>query len=374
MRVCLKIDAAFESMVTVSASEPLLAEAAYYAIANCTVDIPKSMKLVLEGFSTDRGDRGEFLVLTMLTIARDLIVGPPDQDGAPKDRVFPVTSFLSEHLFRGHQELNALRDDFPNAKMHFNHYIKVHECKVISAKNLLLLAGRGAAVLCATNQQAIDGINPFLRSGSLLSENNLGLILWQVKADKSFTHKPQPDMFCTMNPYRVEILKEGEAAVPIIKIIFALAAKQPSLNVIRHPPSADYNAVVYDIWCSGLSSKFLTPIKPNQEGTWEALLQASRSWESIYKAEATCAQMRRSMNPGAACHKDHWFRWVEEEQPQPSVDNQTGPMAKRSHPSPLPADATKRSRIKGGQMTKDESCEGPDATTSVPQCELNRLL
>jgi len=29
MRVCLKIDAAFESMITVSASEPLLSEAAY---------------------------------------------------------------------------------------------------------------------------------------------------------------------------------------------------------------------------------------------------------------------------------------------------------------------------------------------------------
>jgi len=71
MRVCLKIDTAFESMITVSASEPLLSEAAYSIMAQPSFNVPKAMKSVLEGFSINKGDRGEFLVI--LIVARDNI-------------------------------------------------------------------------------------------------------------------------------------------------------------------------------------------------------------------------------------------------------------------------------------------------------------
>jgi len=71
MGVCLKTDAAFESMITVSASEPLLSEAAYSIMAQPSFNVPKAMKSVLEGFSINKGDRGEFLVI--LIVARDNI-------------------------------------------------------------------------------------------------------------------------------------------------------------------------------------------------------------------------------------------------------------------------------------------------------------
>jgi hypothetical protein len=38
-----------------------------------------------------------------------------------------------------------------------------HEYKAIDMTSLLLLQGRGAAVLCANNQTGIDTINVFLR-------------------------------------------------------------------------------------------------------------------------------------------------------------------------------------------------------------------
>ncbi len=66
MRVCLEIDAAFESMETASPSEPILSEAAYVIMARKSFGPLESLKSVLEGFSVHKGDRGEFLALLLL--------------------------------------------------------------------------------------------------------------------------------------------------------------------------------------------------------------------------------------------------------------------------------------------------------------------
>jgi hypothetical protein len=311
MRVCLKIDATFESMVTVSASEPLLSEAAYTIMAKTSFDVPKAMKSVLEGFAIHKGDRGEFLIMLLFTIARDNAVGPPDQDGLPtQSRVVDVAPFLTQKLFR-HRNLELLHTDFPEAKMHFNHYVKVHEHAAIDAESLLLLSGRGGGILCANSQYAIDGINPFLCHGMTLALGNLGLILWQGKNDPAFTDDPQQALFEAMNVYKLKILKKGDAAIPLIKIVFALAAETPSLKVVRHSPSSEYNAIVYDIWCAGISPDTLSAVEPLQVDTWAALLQASYGWKSIYKGQDVDKTLRRSMNPGAATDIDHWAYWAE---------------------------------------------------------------
>jgi len=317
MRVCLKIDAAFESMVTVSASEPLLSEAAYSVMAQASFNVPKAMKSVLDGFSIDKGERGEFLILLLFTIARDKAVGPPAANGLPSgSRILSLAPFLTKNLFHKSVALNELHADFSNSKIHFNHYVKVHEYGVIDAESLLLLSGRGAAILCAKNQYAIDGINPFLYDGPQLVPSNLGLILWQGKNDAHFTHTSQPALFAAMDVYKLGILKTGDAAVPLIKIVFALAAKTPSLQVVRHPASAEYNAVVYDIWCSGISSDTFSAVESSQEAIWTALLQASYGWESIYKGQSVDQDLRRSMNPGPATDIGHWSHWaVRSDQP-----------------------------------------------------------
>ena len=311
MRVCLKIDAAFESMITVSASEPLLSEAAYSVMARASFNVPKAMKSVLDGFAINKGDRGELLVMLLLTVARDKVVGPPAEHGLPAgSRIVDVAPFLSGGLFQPLSVLQALHQDFPHCKMHFNHYIKAHEYAVIDAESLLLLSGRGAGVLCANGQYAIDGINPFLCNGMTLGFGNLGLILWQGKNDSAFTATPQPSLFEAMDVYKLKILKEGEIAIPLIKIVFALAARTPSLTVVRHSPSIDYNAVVYEIWCAGISPDILHAVEPSQANTWAALLQASYGWKMIYGGTGFDKELRRSMNPGAAADTGHWRRWA----------------------------------------------------------------
>jgi hypothetical protein len=106
MRVCLKIDAAFESMVTVSASEPILAEAAYFIMAQKFFNAPVRLKSVLEGFAVHRGEHGEFVALLLLTLARDAAVGPPGNDGRPKissirGSFFHVRTYISAQYQTG---------------------------------------------------------------------------------------------------------------------------------------------------------------------------------------------------------------------------------------------------------------------------------
>ena len=310
MRVCIKVDANLESMITTSPSEPILSEAAYNVMIHPSFNVPKVMKSVLEGFSINKGDRGEFLVMLMFTITRDKTVGPPDAHGSPKSRILNVAEFLSRNFFRKPSSLKDILTDFANSHMHFNHYIKLHQHAAIDAESLLLLSTRGAAILCANNQHAIDGINPFLFKGTSFRRDNLGLILWQSKNDPSFTATPRPEIFTAMDPYFLKILKPDDAPIPLVKIVFALAAKKPSLTVVRKPASDEYNAIVYEIWCAGISPDILGAIEYTQATSWEALLQASHGWMSIYRTASTVTQdLRRSENPSAALDRGHWDAW-----------------------------------------------------------------
>jgi hypothetical protein len=256
-------------------------------MARESFDSLKSFKSVLEGFDVHKGDRGEFLALLLLTLARDQAVGPPASDGRPERRFFGFASFVYGYLFSKSPSasgLEGLQRDFPDATMYFNHFIKLHDFKSIDKKRLLLLTTRGAGVLCANNHNSIDAVNVFLKSGTGLTLDNLGLALYQFKNDPRYTHIPKPKLFEPMDPYDVGILKEGDTPVPVVRIFFALAAKTPSLHVTRHAPSPTYGVVIYDIWCAGLSPDFLKPIGARTD-VWDGLLQASYGWKDIYKTK-----------------------------------------------------------------------------------------
>ena len=325
MRVCLKIDAAFETMTTTSSSEPILSEAAYFVMQRGSLSAPKALKSVMEGFSISKGDRGEFLALLLLILARDATVGPPDELGRPikGKRWFGLADFLYGQVFQKQdgssrlvdaKSLRALRmlpKDFPHAQLHFSHFVKVHEYRAIDIDSLLLLQGRGAAVLCANNQTAIDCINIFLKDGTKLVRENAGLTFYQVKNDPKYSSNPQPKTFAAMEPYDLSVLEEDDPAVPLIKIVFALAAGTPSLNVVRRVPTKDYPAVVYEIWCAGLSPDILGPIIPQEIRIWDSLLQASYGWKDLYKTTSkTAATLRQSTTPGAARDAGHYSRWA----------------------------------------------------------------
>lgn len=152
--------------------------------------------------------------------------------------------------------------------------------------------------------------NIFLKSGTKITTDNIGFILYQMKNDYKYTSNPQKKNVDSVDSYELGILDETDKPVPLIKIFFALAAKTASLHVARWEPSPLYGAVVDEIWVSGLSPDFLAPIDPNQTHIWESLLQASYGWREMYKAETDEAgALRKSMNPGAADDEAHWSHW-----------------------------------------------------------------
>ena len=82
--VCLKIDAGFERMQMVSLSKLLFSEVAYWIMQDETFDTIRALKMVLRGFAIHKGNRGELLVMLLLTLTQDSAVGPPNQLGKPK--------------------------------------------------------------------------------------------------------------------------------------------------------------------------------------------------------------------------------------------------------------------------------------------------
>jgi hypothetical protein len=86
-----------------------------------------------------------------------------------------------------------------------------------------------------------------------------------MKNDSKYTVEPEPTVrnpitvFDNMNLYQLGILEPAQRALPVIKIFFALAAKMPSLKVVRREPSESYDAVAYGIWYAGPSSDILGP-------------------------------------------------------------------------------------------------------------------
>jgi len=201
MRVCLGIDSVFDSMETVSSSEPLLSEAAYAIMARESFDPVKAFKSIQEGFAIHTGDRDELLALLLLTLARDQAVGPPvGWSEHPECRFFDFASFVYGHLFSESPSasgLENLQHEFPDAKMHFNHFIKLLDFKTVNKKSLLLLVTRGAGVLCADNYPSLNAVTVFLKSGTKLTIDNLGLILYQISNDPRYTHIPNQN---SLNP------------------------------------------------------------------------------------------------------------------------------------------------------------------------------
>jgi hypothetical protein len=216
-------------------------------------DAPKRFRNVVERFAVHISDRGEYIGLLLLILARDQTIGAPNNHGHParNHSFFDVVPFLSGHLFRdpvdmirnaiSPQSADALKEsqhDFPDAKMHFNHFVKLHDYKSIDK-------------LCLLPEQLMFCVLVILvQSMLLMSFCALAQSWWSIILALSFTRSTMtPGIITTQSHrhlkpdlYQLGILNAG-AAAPVIKIFFALAAKIPCRVVMRHEPTFNYNAV-----------------------------------------------------------------------------------------------------------------------------------
>jgi len=349
LRVVLKVDHSLETMVTMSPSEPVLSEAAYFVMTTQPRQFnpPEALQAILNGFEVDRGEVGELIVALLFTMARDEAVGPADDFGRPPDdqRWCSLTELLtslfctpsaasSDHVSvvtsKGwhftadglDQTESSLADAFTDSKVYFTHFVKVHQQALIHVEYLMRLMARGAAVLCASGQLAVDGIIPFLLKGDEIRADNIGVIMFQVTNDEKYSNSPQLHLFHAMDPYSLGILG-SLSNVPIIRIVFALGAKTPSLACVDYTakkgrpslshvgPTTKGGYTTYDFWVSGLSPKVLVPVG-DDPSAWDGLLQTSYAWERMYSDRLNlCTTHRRFMNPGTGINSEFWENWCD---------------------------------------------------------------
>ncbi|KAJ2932242.1 hypothetical protein H1R20_g4866, partial [Candolleomyces eurysporus] len=330
MRMCLKADAGFENIVTTSSSEPVLSEAAYFIMFHIRMDWPGAFQDVLSSFSVHKGDHGEMLVLLSQMMARDQAVSKfisyrrhglscsiPEFLGAlfsPKAEIIHAAQGM---VLGAETERNkgcelrpvSLEETFKNTIVYCTHWIKAHQDTIISASYLVGLFARGAAVLCS--QSGIDGVTPYLYNSTKLAASNIGAIIWQSKNGEEYGNVPQVDLFTAMDPYSTGLFSVDEPTdVPVIRIVFALAAKEPSIEIVTTGKSDSGNRfTTYDIWVAGLGPEIFGVM--TDKSVWEALLGASHGWADILRGVGPlemASTMR--MNPGVAEDAPFWNYWI----------------------------------------------------------------
>ncbi|KAH7907099.1 hypothetical protein BJ138DRAFT_1182650 [Hygrophoropsis aurantiaca] len=295
MRLCLEMDLSSKRLTTISSSEPLLSEAAYWIMQVHDFDAPGTLLRLLDSSSVHRGDRGELVVMMILILARDCTVGPPSINGQPAHRWTMVPRFF-ECLFHPPPSTDSASDrhkhddiqttlgqtlsereavtcdipfseQFKDTRIYFNHFIKVHQQSFLDLPLLAALFYRGAAVFCGNNQPGIDGIIPMCQGPELIP-SRMGAILWQSKNDPRYTSEPQKESFDAMDPWTHRLFTSPaprHGFVPLIRIIFALAAETPSLRVVQVDSFSKRGFRTYDIW------RAMDPGAADPGGHWQFL-------------------------------------------------------------------------------------------------------
>ncbi|KAF8892397.1 hypothetical protein CPB85DRAFT_245436 [Mucidula mucida] len=358
MRLALYAGSGSESMVTTSSSEPLLAEASYMTMRARTWMPVYALHQGLMSSGVSAGDRGEIAAALLLLLARDAAAArkgedtsaPLDEDGA--HRVISVTDFLQALLETDNEELVAqpptsyhdsdaafesLEAAFKDGKIWFNHFVHVDDYDVINQEFLWRLISRGAAVICATNELAIDLVVPVV-IGDVLAKENVTAIFIQVKNDKRYTEKSTGWLFDAMDPFRIGLFSKGVNPLPVICMVFALASKNSVVGYLKArkvlrrskriqklpvpsplcPPGKKTTFTAYDIWCAAMTSRTFRVISYDQEPAYADILLRARSLANPYtpmpypsQFEQNRGDMRRAMKPGVSSLPQHHQRYID---------------------------------------------------------------
>lgn len=112
---------------------------------------------------------------------------------------------------RARDEQRPLAEAFNDARMWFNHVVKVQDADLINVKYLWRFITRGAMILCANNHCGVDIILPVCFSGEILSRDTVTAILIQVKNDTTFDENVRGWLFDMMDPFDINVFSQGNA-------------------------------------------------------------------------------------------------------------------------------------------------------------------
>ena len=366
MRICLSAGAGFRSLVTVSPSEPLLAEASWTVMSKCLglKEAPRALLTHIDGSYLDAGGRGEVVAALLILLARDKAIQDrkaPQSDSTQlpamslddfkrdgDSRIVTVLEFVDalvptgsrpfvrgrkpSHYSKGHSSSTVLEKAFGDSFIYFNHFIKVYDFKMINRKYLWRLICRGAAVVCASNQMGVDILVPVL-TGTILQPEFVSAILFQVKNNARYTNNVSPTsaiLFTMMDPFKVGLFSKRDMEnplPPVLRIVLALASRKPSvtapsLRLHRSPCLGNDKFTAYDLWIAGVFPESFGVIPDQAMGDqYRLLLDRTRNVFNGYGAlkddggelaegERGRINVRWTMHPGAASKDEHFQNYI----------------------------------------------------------------
>jgi hypothetical protein len=339
MRVCVAIEDGIETLRGIASSEPILSEAASRVMLTKKFSLHGALSGVLSGFCIDQGDRGELIVASFFTWARDQVV--KSKLPIPEGQLCPYFSVneLFKQLFtesaisklgtgpslhHSKDMLQPFGTVFQNARMHFNHIIKPQEQKILQRPYLLYFMARGAAAMGANCQPGFDAVYPYLYNGTDLDVKKVGFIIVQVKNDSTGPSRGRgqvDDIFQKMDPFECGLAhniadkENGRFPIPIIRILFSLSTSKCDFwqHTYNTPSQGAKNIqdgaplfTSYDYVCVGVDPSILRPTQ-DAYPSWKALVNKRDRWGSFY--DVTARDVLRSQLPGNASNVAHFSSW-----------------------------------------------------------------
>jgi len=354
MRVCTIATSGFEVVFSTVGSDPLLAEAAATAMAEGNTNPVRQLSNLMGKICINHGERGELVAALLVMQARDALTRGKSRrwvyvcdfmrtllgDSVHTDLASPSVTFSKE-------EHRPLAEKFKDARMWFNHVLKVRDTDLINVRYLWKFISRGAMILCANNQRGVDIVLPVCYSGDVLSRRNVTAILVQVKNDPCFGEEIHGHLFDAMDPFTIKLFDEESRPIqqekpednsqprgplPIIRMVFALASETHAVkydtsgppNPPRIPKTGEFTS--YDIWCAGTSSNTF-PIMGGDEHAYKELVTRTRFRDQEYavgkiqdvkypkEVEAKKVALLRNCNPLLETGAEHQL-FCEEDPPE----------------------------------------------------------
>ncbi|KAI0259412.1 hypothetical protein BC834DRAFT_906310 [Gloeopeniophorella convolvens] len=180
--------------------------------------------------------------------------------------------------YRTAEENKPFTKVFEDSRLWFNHVIKIQDLKMLSSHELWKFMTRGAIIMCADHQRAVDIVIPFCYSGDVLSRKTVSAIFIQVKNDHTFGPTTDYTLLHAIDPFTIEVYKGEETPLPCIRMVFALASKASAVHIVkpadRTTSRSSKRFTAYDMWFAGIWPETF-PIVGNEREEYQVILQRS---------------------------------------------------------------------------------------------------
>jgi hypothetical protein len=287
LRLCLEASPGYLDISTAAGSEPFLAKAA----ARFIFRLMETPVRLLKGYTEwiDCSRRGELVASLLVMQARDIgqaenhqreWVSIPDFMKAllPPDNYNALMAALP--ACHSDNQSAPFGTTFNDAKIWFNHIIRVDSSEMIHVRHLWKYVSRGAMIICPSGFLDFDTalVLPVCFKGNVLSRDNMTAIIIQVKNEILDTyyakcHSKTP--FERMNPFDVGLFSEEDTPLPVIRMVFALESDQSGVTFPAAQEKSDLagSFTSYDVWLAGLSPGTFACIDGDDLSAYRAVLR-----------------------------------------------------------------------------------------------------